>query len=369
MPEPSPRVVIVDRHAWYRPEIEQEELGPLGAEIVVGWAQTEPRPEAADRGRPASDAECQRLSRISSGFVPPSVTTEDEVIRMAQDADAILAVRAQLSARVMDALPRLRVLGRYGIGVDNIDVEAAEARGIGVVNAPGFCAREVADHTMMLLLACARRLGFLESCRRAGRWARDEAAPMRALYNQTIGLVGFGQIGRGVARRARAFDLTVLVHDPVVDPAALRELGATAVPLDDLLARADYVSLHLPLTAQTRHLVSGPQLALMKPTAFLLNTSRGPLVDEAALIAALEAEQIAGAGLDVFEAEPLPASSPLLGNDRVIITPHVAGLSNEGQELVRRTVARGVAEILRSDATRKPPSQTAGSPAAGTPVR
>jgi D-3-phosphoglycerate dehydrogenase len=349
MPEKPPRIVIVDRLAWYRPVIEQEELASLGADLVVGWAETNPRPEAADRGRPASDEECEQLSRISSAFVPPATTTEDEVIRMAADADAILVVRASITARVMDALPRLRVIGRYGVGVDNIDVEAARERGIGVVNAPGFCAREVADHTMMLLLACSRRLGFLEACRRAGRWARDDAGPIRALFSQTVGLIGFGQIGRQVARRAQAFDLEVLVHDPMV---GADEPGVRVVPLDELLASSDFVSLHLPLTAESHHLIGARELARMRPTAFIINTSLGPLIDETALITALQEKRLAGAGLDVFEAEPLPLSSPLRENENVVITPHVGGLSNEGQELGRHMVAGGVAEILRSTPAR-----------------
>jgi D-3-phosphoglycerate dehydrogenase len=286
--------------------------------------------------------------------VPPSVTTEDEVIRMAADADAILVVRAQISARVLDALPRLRVVGRYGIGVDNIDMDAAREHGVAVVNAPGFCAREVADHTMMLLLACSRRLPFLENCRRAGRWARDDAAPMRALHSQSLGLVGFGQIGRQVAQRALAFGLTVLAYDPLVDADAAREAGVTPLPLDELLAGSDFVSLHLPLSAGTRHLIGAPQLALMKATAFIINTSRGPLIDEPALIAALQGKRVAGAGLDVFESEPPVAASPLWQDDSVIMTPHVAGLSNESQALSRRMVAKGVADALRSTPPRAP---------------
>ncbi|GHU35401.1 3-phosphoglycerate dehydrogenase [Betaproteobacteria bacterium] len=339
------RVVIVDRHAWYLPEIEKEKFRRIGAEVVVGWAETPSRPAAADEGCPKTEEERRRLSRLTSDYVSLAETTEDEVIRMARGAVAILVVRADISARVMDALPDLRVIARYGIGIDNIDVAAAQKRGIAVVNAPGFCAREVADHTMMLILALSRQLTYLQDGLRAGRWPRA-VSPLRALYSQTIGLIGFGGIGQEVARRAAAFGMSVITYDPFIDAVRAREIGVTPVGLDDLLGRADYVSLHLPLSAQTQHLIGEQQLALMKPTAFLVNTSRGALVDECALIASLESRTIAGAGLDVFETEPLPTNSPLLKRSDVVLTSHIGGYSDESAEHLRRMVAHTVAELL-----------------------
>ncbi|MDR1935995.1 MAG: C-terminal binding protein [Candidatus Accumulibacter sp.] len=346
------RVVIVDRHAWYLPEIEKEEFGRIGAEVAVGWAETPSRPAAADEGWPETEEERRRLSRLSSDYVSLAVTTEDEVIRMACGAAAILVVRADITARVMDALPDLRVIARYGIGIDNIDAAAAKERGIAVVNAPGFCAREVADHTMMLVLALSRQLTYLQDGLRAGRWLRA-VSPMRALYSQTLGLVGFGGIGQEVARRAAAFGMSVTAYDPFIDAARARELGVTPVGFDDLLRHADYVSLHLPLSAQTRQLIGERQLSLMKPTALLVNTSRGALVDQRALIVALESRTIAGAGLDVFETEPLPVRSPLLKRSDVALTSHIGGYSDESAEQLRRMVARATADLLAAGAARR----------------
>ena len=346
MKSDSLRVVIVDRHAWYLPVIEEEELRKIGAKVVVGWAESPSRPAIADQGDPKNDRERAYLSRITAGYVPASVTTEDEVIRMAQNADAILVAHAKISARVIGALPDLRVIGRYGIGLDNVDLVAARDRGIAVVNAPGFCAREVADHAMMFVLALSRRLQFMDSKMRAGCWARDIASPMGALYTQTMGIVGFGAIGQEIARRAGSFGMAVIAYDPFINTERAREFGVEPAELNDLLNRADYVSLSLPLVAETHHLIGEQQLRSMKKTAFLINTSRGPLIDEKALIKALDEGTIAGAGLDVYETEPLPSESPLTKFPNVLLTPHIGGYSDEGGEIVRRTVARGIAAVF-----------------------
>jgi D-3-phosphoglycerate dehydrogenase / 2-oxoglutarate reductase len=341
------RVVLVDRPSWYEPEIERQELARASVDVVVGWANILEPPPQASAGYPAGAVSRERLSAITSAYIAPSVTTEERVIRMAEGAAGILAVRATINARVMDALPTVRVIGRYGIGVDNIDVDAATERGIAVVNAPGFCAREVADHTLMFILASSRKLGFLDRSIRRGRWPRDEASPMRALFSQTLGLIGFGQIGREVAHRAAACGMTILALDPYVTSAGADGLGVKMVNLQELLLAADFISVHAPLTNRTRHVVGKAELRQMKRTAYLINTSRGPLVDEAALLEALDAGWIAGAALDVFETEPLAPSSPLLKREDVLLTPHTGGLSDEGQELLRRTVARAMADVLR----------------------
>ena len=341
------RVVLVDRPSWYEPVIERQELARAGVDIVVGWAEMPEPPSQASEGYPAGDLSREHLSRITSAYVPPSFTTEERVIQMAQGAVAILAVRANMSARVMDALPTLRVIGRYGIGVDNIDIEAATRRGIAILNAPGFCAREVAEHTLTFILASGRKLGFLDKSMRRGEWPRDKASPMRALFSQTLGLVGFGQIGREVARRAAACGMTVLACDPYLNSADAAGLEVRLVSLQELLRAADFISVHAPLTDKTRHLLGRSEFRQMKRTAYLINTSRGPLVDEAALIEALDAGWIAGAALDVFETEPLAHDSRLLQRDDVLVTPHTGGLSDEGQELLRHVVARAMADVLR----------------------
>jgi D-3-phosphoglycerate dehydrogenase len=340
------RVLIVDRPSWYEPVIERQELARVGADVIVGWANAPQCPPEAKRGFPAGDLTREDLSAITSAYVPPSITTEERVVEMAHNAAGILTARANMTARVMDALPMLRVIGRYGIGVDNIDVEAATARGIAIVNAPGFCAREVAEHTLMFILASGRKLGVLDKKMRRGAWPRDEASPMRALFTQTLGLIGYGQIGREVALRAAACGMTVLAYDPYLRPAEAERLQVRLVSLQELLREADFVSVHAPLTAETRHLLGQNELRQMRGSAYLINTSRGPLVDEAALLEALEAGWIAGAALDVFETEPLPPSSPLLRRENVLLTPHIGGLSDEGQRLLRRTLAKAMADVL-----------------------
>lgn len=343
---PAPIVAIVDRHAWYDPAIEADELARAGAKAIVSWARIPDRPPQTNHGFPAGDLSREALSRITSAFVPPSVTTEERVIEMANGAVGVLVMRANISARVMDALPRLKVIGRYGVGIENIDTAAAQDRGIAVVYAPGFCAREVADHTLMMVLACSRKLEPLHRAMTMNTWARDAASPMRALYTQTLGLVSFGEIAREVATRAKAFGMQILTHDPFVADSEARRVGVTPATLNDLLARSDFVSLHAPLTAGTHHLIGEDQLARMKRSAFVINTSRGPLIDEKSLAAALERRQIAGAALDVFEVEPLPSSSPLRQLDNVLMSPHVGGLSDEAQIVVRRTVAAAMADVL-----------------------
>lgn len=340
------RVVLVDRHAWYQPTIEREVFKRIDAEVVVGWAGIDDRPREADAGYPYAGLSQERLSEITSGFVPPSITTSARVVEMAKGASAILVVRAEMTAEVMDALPGLRAIGRYGVGVDNIDMQAAAARNIAVINAPGFCAREVADHTMTLLLACSRKLRRLQEGLGRGLWGRDAASPMSALYRQTLGLVGFGQIGREVAARAAPFGLRILVHDPLLAGEAQRWPEVTFTDFHTLLGESDYVSLHLPLSAATQKLIGVAALARMKPGAYLINTSRGGLVDEPALIEALTAGRIAGAGLDVFQTEPLPRSSPLIDMENVVLSPHIGGLSDDSQGELRRTVATEVAQVL-----------------------
>jgi phosphoglycerate dehydrogenase-like enzyme len=199
---------------------------------------------------------------------------------------------------------------------------------------------------MMFVLALSRRLLFMDARMRAGYWARDDASPMKALYTQTLGVVGFGAIGQEVARRAAGFGITVIVHDPFIDTKRVQKLGVEPVELNELFSRADYVTLNLPLVAETRHLIGERQLRSMKKSAFLINTSRGPLVDETALIAALDEGTIAGVGLDVYETEPLLGESPLTRHPNVLLTPHIGGYSDEGGEILRRTVARNVAAVL-----------------------
>lgn len=281
--------------------------------------------------------------------------TEQDVIDFAADVDAIIVQYAPLTARVMDHLRRCRSISRYGIGVDNVDVAAATARGIWVTNVPGFCAQEVAEHTLAMVLLFARRLMRLDRSVHRGEWETiGQMRPTRRLSALTLGLVGFGHVAREVAARARAFGMQVIATAPHTGAETMALHGVTKVSLDDLLAESDFVSLHLPVTAETRHLIDARRLGQMKPSAFLLNTSRGALVDEKALIEALQTGGIAGAGLDVLEKEPPLPDNPLLAMDNVIITPHSSFYSDDSLAFLQAAVAEEAVRVIRGERPRSP---------------
>ncbi len=339
------RLVLLDRPAWFQPVIEHEEMAKVGGEALVGWARLG-EPRELDPANASLGLSAEALSRISLAYVARAKHTPDVVERMAHDADAVMVTSAAVTAEVMDRLPKLRVIGRPGIGYDVVDVEAATTRGIAVFSAPGFCAREVADHTLMMALALARKAPVLHAALRRGVYERGLASPMPAPYELTLGLIAFGEIGREVAARAQPFGFTLIAHDPFVAPAVAEAYGVTLVGLDELLRRADIVSVHAPLSKDTFHLLGAREFALMKPTAYVINTARGAVIDQAALIAALQTGCIAGAGLDVFEREPLEPDSPLARMDNVVLTPHTAGMSDSSQVAVRHRTARNIAAAL-----------------------
>ena len=260
-----------------------------------------------------------------------------DVLDAARDCDALLVVSSYLPASVITQLTRCRTIARLGAGTDKIDVDVATQCGIVVSNVPDFCLGEQADHTMALLLSFARRLPFMQQAMRQGDWTARQHPGVHRIAGQTLGLIGFGASAQAVARRAAGFGLKLLAwtRSPANYSETAATLGVTMVPLDELLDRSDFASIHLPLTAQTRHLLDAPQLARMRPGAVLINTSRGAIVEEAALVACLQRRAIAGAALDVFEtidvfAPPgAPPQHPLLDLDNVIATPHCAGSSVE----------------------------------------
>ncbi len=282
-------------------------------------------------------------------------TTEDELIAAGAPADALLvSTREAVTRRVLANLPRTRVVSRYGVGLDNVDLDAATDHGIVVTHYPGYCTAEVADHALALLLALNRRLVELDRDLRDGAWVRHGPAtarilrgPVPPLRELAVGLVGFGRIGRAVLQRLKPFGPTLLVADPYVDPAAVAAAGAEPLPLDDLLARADAVTIHCPLTPETRGLFDAPRLRRMKPSAVLVNTARGPIVDLDAIVAALQSGALAGAGLDVVYPEPLPAGHPLYALPNVILTPHAAYYSERSVDVVRRETLNEALAVLR----------------------
>ncbi|HEY8425738.1 MAG TPA: hydroxyacid dehydrogenase [Limnochordales bacterium] len=264
------------------------------------------------------------------------------------DVEGILVRTAPLPGEVIEAALRLRVIARHGVGVDNIDVAAATRRGIPVAYTPNANATSVAEHALVLMGALAKQLLPYDRATRAGQWEVRNSYRAIDLGGRTLGVVGLGRIGREVARRARAaFDMRVMGYDPYLDEATVRALGIQPVAtLEELLEAADVVSVHVPLTEGTRHLIGAAELARMKPTALLINTSRGPVVDQAALVKALREGRIAGAGLDVFDPEPPPDSLELFTLDNVVVTPHSAALTTEAVIRMATGAAQAIVDVL-----------------------
>lgn len=278
-------------------------------------------------------------------LAPRDCLTEDEVIAAAGEADAILVREAPVGARVIDALPRCRAIVRYGVGVDNIDLEHARRRGVCVANVPGYGTEEVSDHAAALLLACIRNLRTRDANLRQGRFETDIREPIFRTTGKVLGLVGYGRIGQALHRKWKGFlPQRVLVFDPYARPEAIQADGAEAVELDTLLTESDYISLHAPLTPQTRHLINTATLAKMKANAVIVNTARGELIDEKALATALSGGRIAAAGLDVFEQEPPAPDHPLLRPPNVVLSGHVGWYSKDA---VRELQTRAAQEIVR----------------------
>ena len=293
----------------------------------------------------AIESETLRAVDAELVLAPRDCLTEDEVAAVARDADAILVREAPVSARVIDALTRCKAIVRYGVGVDNIDLEHARQRQIYVANIPGYGTEEVSDHAAALLLACIRRLRTRDDNLRQGLFETDIQGPIFRTTGKTLGLIGYGQIGRALHRKWKGFlPQRVLVFDPYAQPEVLREHGADAVDLDELFAESDYISLHAPLTPQTRHIINATNLKKMKPTAIIVNTARGELIDEKALAAAFAEDRIAAAGLDVFEKEPLPSDHPFIRLPNVVLSGHVGWYSKDA---VRELQTRGAQEIVR----------------------
>lgn len=262
-----------------------------------------------------------------------------------KDADGLIVRSAtRVTKELLGNAARLRVVGRAGVGVDNIDVDAATHRGVLVMNTPGGNSVSVAEHTLALMLALARSVPQSNASIHAGRWEKSSASGTE-LRGKTLGLVGFGRVGTEVARRACALEMNVLAHDPYVTPAAARELEVELVPLDDLLRRSDVISLHTSLSPSTEKMIDAAALAKMKRGARLINCARGELIDEAALADALKSGRIAGAALDTFAVEP-PKNSPLIGIANLIATPHIAGSTAEAQEEVGTAIAQQVRDYL-----------------------
>jgi D-3-phosphoglycerate dehydrogenase len=314
----SPRrggTVVVTDHPFGGPELERELVADAGFELVYEGDVREP----------------------------------ERIVVLAADADAMINCYSQIPREVIEGLASCRIIARYGVGVDTIDLAAATERGIVVTNVPDYCVDEVSDHALALLLALARRLPKLQRATSGGSWSSTDAKPVRRLRESVLGLVGFGRIAREVARKGQALGLRVVACDPFIEDDVLAAAGVDRRDLEGLLTEADFVSVHVPLSPETRHIIDQAALARMKPTAYLINTSRGALVDTAALRVALHEGRLAGAGLDVLEDEPPAAGEPLLAHENVVVTPHTAFYSEESLVEMRRKCVAQVLAVLRGD--------------------
>jgi D-3-phosphoglycerate dehydrogenase / 2-oxoglutarate reductase len=310
-----------------------------------------PRPLIAvtDSPFPSLDPARAALKRLDPELVMAAGTSAEDILAVARNADAILVTYAKLPAELLRALTRCKVIGRFGLGVDNIDITAAAALGITVTYVPDYCMHEVSDHAVALLLALARKIAFSNNLVQAGRWEMPAVVPIHRLYGRVLGFVGFGNIPRALTPKAKAFGLRVVAHDPQVARETLAAAGVEAMSFEQLLEISDFVSIHAPLTPATRGLFNADVLRKMKKGAMLINTARGPLLDEDALAAALDTGHLGGAALDVVAVEPLPRQSRLLGRDNVILTPHTAFYSVEALEELQTKCAADVARVLAGE--------------------
>jgi len=296
------------------------------------------------------ELERQALAGIDCEIVSVAVSSEGEIIEAAKDATVILNDHSPVTAAMVDQLTNCKLIIRYGHGYDTVDVDACTQSGIIVTNIAGSTSEEVSNHALSLLMACARELKRLDLATTSGRWGEVYSRSiLNRIYGETVGIVGFGWIGRAMARKCKALGMNVLVNDPYVGEHLAVEYAVEFVSKSELLSRADYVTLHVPHLDGTHHYIDESALSQMKPSAYLINTARGPVVHEEALVSALQQNKIAGAGIDVYEQEPLSPDNPILRMKNVICTPHVAGSSDIGWQTIRRRAGEEAARVLRGE--------------------
>jgi D-3-phosphoglycerate dehydrogenase len=280
-------------------------------------------------------------------------SSANSIAEATTNADAVLVTYAQITGDIIRRMNRCRIIARYGIGVDNVDVEAATEKGIVITNVPDYCIEEVSDHAVALLLALARKLIPSNARVRNGKWEMSSVVPIRRLRGSALGLIGFGRIAQQVASKSQAFGMRVMAYDPYISAEVLNRAGVQGMGFEALLASADYISIHVPLGATTHHLFGAAAFRQMKDTAYIINTARGGIIDEPALIKALDAHEIAGAALDVLEIEP-PSKSHLLGRNDVILTPHTSFYSEESLLELQTKAAEEVTRVLQGKPPRNP---------------
>ena len=298
---------------------------------------------------PSLDPAKTALARLNPTYRMSKSVDAEDIVAVAKDADAVLVTYAKLTRDVLMQLTRCKAIGRFGLGVDNIDLATAKEKGIAVNYVPDYCIREVSDHAMALLLALIRKIPLSNKLVQSGRWEMPAVVPIRRIEGTVLGLIGFGHIPRLVAPKAQAFGIKVIAYDPFAKPDVFKAAAVEGVDLDTLLKTSDYVSVHAPLLPGTRGMLNAAAFGKMKKGAYIVNTARGPLIDELALVAALDSGQVGGAGLDVVAAEPLAKDSPLLGRDNVIVSPHTAFYSIEALDELQTKCATDVARVLSGE--------------------
>jgi D-3-phosphoglycerate dehydrogenase len=302
---------------------------------------------------PNLDPARQVLSSIGAELRMSDGPTPEAIVAAATSSDALLVTYAKITADMIQKMPKCRVISRFGIGVDNVDIQAATTAGIVVTKVPDYCIDEVSDHAMALLLAIVRKIPSSSARTHGGRWEMKAVVPIHRLRDSVLGLAGFGRIPQLVAPKAKAFGMKVIAFDPFVPDDVFKRAGVDRVDLPQLLATSDYISIHTPLTPETQRLFNRDTFAKMKRGAYVVNTARGPIIDEAALAEALDSGQIAGAALDVMTQEPPPAS-PLFGRDNVILTPHTSFYSEESLVELQVKAAQEVVAVLSGKSPRNP---------------
>jgi D-3-phosphoglycerate dehydrogenase len=293
------------------------------------------------------------LAKIRAELRLAPQPTPEAILGVAREADGVLTTYAKVTGDMIPQMTRCRIIARFGIGVDNVDIPVATSKGIVVTRVPDYCLDEVSDHAMALLLSLIRKIPSSNARTHAGEWKMPAVVPIHRLRGTVLGLVAFGQIPQLVAPKAKAFGMRVVTYDPYIPDEVLKRAGVERVEFDDLVRISDYVSIHTPLMPATHHMFNADVFSRMKPGAYIVNTARGPIIDEAALSEALDQKKIAGAALDVMEKEP-PGSSPLFGRDNVIVTPHTSFYSEESLVDLQTKAAEEVVRVLTGQAPKNP---------------
>lgn len=290
-------------------------------------------------------------SGLDIEFIKAQCKTEEDVIEQAKEADALLNQYAPISKRVIDSLEQTKIISRYGVGVNTIDLDAAQAKNITVANVPDYGMEEVSNHALALLLSWARKVTLLNNEVKQGNWDFKACVPIHRFDKQTVGVLGFGRIPRRFIEKVKPLGFQTAAYDPFVSAEDMAAVGVRKLELDEIIRESDYLSVHVPLIKETHHLLNAERFSQMKKNAVIINTARGPIIDEAALAEALAQGKIAGAALDVVEEEPISKTSPLLQMDNVIITPHSAWYSEEAMVELRQKAAKNIVQVLKGEKT------------------